>query len=328
MNAAEESILGPYVQEGLTGLAQELLPVIYQHRLMSVRQLHTLVQPHVQHPVYLRRQLRRLAQLGLAAATVRRGSASAKEFLWYVTEAGAEVVETSGEAQRRAFRMSARSAHGLLQEHTVAVNDAGVAMVQHARAAGDECEPLYWHHEVAHRVRDAEQRGGGEAMLVPDAVMSYTRSARDGEGRMLLTWFLEIDRCTEPVPVLASKVAQYARYRHYVPTPSGAKPGRPVAPRSGREAWTERYLAFPRVLMVFTGASPARIRQRILDLRSLLASHPPLTQAAESITAGGTSLEQLQEEGPWGRIFTRLSGPADEVSALLTAPPALRTEVA
>lgn len=318
---------GPHVQPGLSRLAQELLPVLYQHRLMSVRQLHILLQPETRHPVYLRRQLRHLADLGFTAATVRRKATGPGELLWYVTEAGAEVVEASGEVRPRAYRMSAGSAAGQLQEHTLAVNEVGVAMVAHARAAGDECGPLYWHHEVAHRVRDTEQRGGDGAMLIPDAVLSYTRAARGGDPRMLLSWFVEVDRCTEPVTELASKIAQYARYRSYVPVPAGGRPGRP-GPGAGREAWTERYLAFPRLLVIFAGREERVLRQRIADLRGLLASHPPLARAAGEITAGAASLMKLQGDGPWAPIFTPLSGPDQELSGLLTEPSALRMEAA
>lgn len=300
---------------GLSRLAQEVLPVLYQHRLVSTSQLHRLLQPHVRTPVYLRRQLRLLREAGLAGAAMRR-KAGERELLWYCPPVGAEVVEASGEVAVRAYRMSEQAAASPLQEHTLAVNEVGVRFVEAARAAGeDECGPLDWHQEQAHRIRDGER--GRDAVLVPDAVLSYTHTQVDGQ-RMLMTFFVEVDRATESVAQLVAKVAAYSRYRRYVPAGSGGW-GRARA-GAVREAWRERYLAFPRLLVVFSGRSEEYLGRRIADLRGVLGA---TGGGGGEVLAGATTLSQLQVHGPFARIFTPLVGDDAAADVLLRAPSAL-----
>ncbi|MHA4818804.1 replication-relaxation family protein [Streptomyces aculeolatus] len=303
---------------GLSRLAEQLLPVLYVHRLMSVRQLQMLLQPHTTHPVYLRAQLRQLQQLGLAEATVRRRRGPG-ERLWYLTGLGAEVVEAAGEVRPRAYRISPQAAASQLQEHTLAVNDLGIAFDVHARREGDECGPLGWEPEIAHRVRDGENRAADEAFLIPDAVISYVRT--QGRQRQLLTFFAEVDRCTMPVTALAAKLHRYARYRAYVPAPPFVR-GRARPAGDGREAWRARYAAFPALLIVLTGAPDAALARRAADLRALAAADTRLTRATKQLTAGITSLGLLQAHGPFARVVTPLIGDETATDVLLNTPEA------
>lgn len=78
---------------GLSRLAQDLLPALYQHRLIATSQLHRLFTPHARRPVYLRQQLKELRRIGLVDATARRTSRMGNpELLWYITARGAEAV--------------------------------------------------------------------------------------------------------------------------------------------------------------------------------------------------------------------------------------------
>jgi hypothetical protein len=216
---------------------------------------------------YVRRRLHQLREMEFAAATLRRHD-DRGELAWYCTPLGAEVVEAAGEVTRRAYRMSEQAAAGQLQEHTFAVTDTGLAFTRAARERGDEFRPLDWEPELAHRLRDGESRIGDEAFLVPDAVLSYVR--HDADRRMLLTYFIELDRATMGPVRLADKLRAYARYQTYTPAPAAAR-GRGQATPHGAEAWRERYPVFPRLLFVLTGAPEDALHRRIADLRALAA---------------------------------------------------------
>ncbi|MGW7006569.1 replication-relaxation family protein [Streptomyces sp. NPDC054933] len=300
---------------GLTRLAEEVLPVLYQHRLMTTSQLHRLLQPHAKWPVYLRRQLALLRELGLAAATVRHRGGQG-ELAWYCTPLGAEVVEAAGEVTPRAYRMSEQAAASQLQEHTLAVNDTALAFVEAARRLGHDCGPLDWEPELAHRLRDGDSRIGDDAFVIPDAVLSYVH--HDAGQRRLLTFFVEVDRATEPTAKLAGKLRAYARYQEYAPSLLAGR-ARVAAPTGGREAWRDRYPAFPRVLIALTGAKPTTLARRTADLRALAAADARLRRAAGQLTAGVTTLDQLQASGPFTRIVTPVFGDPEPTDVLLNA---------
>ncbi|MFF3747494.1 replication-relaxation family protein [Streptomyces kronopolitis] len=307
---------------GLSTLGQEALPVLYRHRLLTAHQLTQLLRPDATSTRYIRRQLEVLHDRGLADASVRRTS-RAGELLWYTTPLGCEVVENGGELTARAYRMTEDAAASQLQEHTLAVNDVGLAFVQHARRLGDECGPLDWDPEVGHRVRDGDSRLGDEAFLVPDAVLHYvhTGTADDGQQqRMLLTFFCEIDRATMSIARLAAKLHAYARYSRYIPQPAPGR-GRPKVSGYRREAWRGRYPAFPRILLVLDGASPAQLARRQDDLRALAAADTRLHSALD-LRAGVTTLDQLRRHGPLAPIVTPVFGDAPPTDALLRPSPA------
>ncbi|MFJ5035644.1 replication-relaxation family protein [Streptomyces sp. NPDC088560] len=301
---------------GLPRLAQELLPVLYQHRLLTAGQLTRLLRPTAATSRYVRRQLQQLQAHALADATSRRHT-RAGELLWYITPLGADTIEASRELPTRAYRMTHQAAASTLQEHSLAINDTALAFVEHARRAGDECEPLSWEMEVAHRVRDGNTRSADEVWLTPDAVLHYTHTTDSGE-RMLLDFFIEVDRSTMNVARLAAKLHAYARYATYIPQPA---PGaRHHAGGLVQEAWCERYRAFPRLLLVLTGAAPHALATRALDLRALAAADPRLHRAAAQLRAGITSLELLTRHGPFANVVTPLLGPDTPTTVLLPDP--------
>ncbi|WP_406426685.1 replication-relaxation family protein [Streptomyces sp. NBC_00147] len=283
---------------GLSRLAQDLLPVLYQHRLIATSQLHRLFTPHARRPVYLRQQLKQLRTAGLVDATARRtGRLGNPELLWYITARGAEAVAYDPTVPRRSYRISPQTAASQLQEHTLTVVETGVAFVDWSRRLGDECSPLDWEPEVAHRIRNGESRGVDDAFMIPDAVLRYTHTAEGGR-RRLLSFFIEVDRATMQATRLAAKLSAYARYQSYVPTAGGR--GR----RTAREAWRDHYPAFPRLLIVLTGASDRVLANRVQDLRALAAADPRVSQ----LTAAVTTLQLLQDKGPFAPIMTPLSG--------------------
>ncbi|MFI9358644.1 replication-relaxation family protein [Streptomyces lydicus] len=303
---------------GLSQLGQEILPVLYRHRLLTAGQLTQLLRPAATSTRYIRRQLEVLHGRGLVHASVRRTS-RAGELLWYTTALGCEVVESGGELAPRAYRMTEDAAASQLQEHTLAVNNMGLAFVQHARRLGDECGPLDWDPEVAHRVRDGDSRLGDEAFLVPDSVLRYIHTTTGDGGqqqRMLLTFFCEIDRATMSIARLAAKLHAYARYARYTPQPALGR-GWPKAGGYRREAWRARYPSFPRILLVLDGASPSQLARRTDDLRALAAADARLQPAAADLQAGVATLERLRTHGPFAPIVTPVLGDPEPTDVLL-----------
>ncbi|MFG2885735.1 replication-relaxation family protein [Streptomyces sp. NPDC048297] len=293
---------------GLSRLAQDLLPVLYQHRLVATSQLHRLFTPHARRPVYLRQQLAKLRAAGLVDATTRRTSRLGRaELLWYITARGAGAVAHDPTIPRRGYRISPQTAASQLQEHTLTVVDTGVAFVEWARRLGHECSPLDWEPEIAHRIRDGETRGINDAFMIPDAVLRYTHTTTGGRRRML-SFFIEVDRATMQTTRLAAKLAAYARYQHYVPHSGGRRS------RATREAWRDHYPAFPRLLIVLTGASDRVLANRIQDLRALATAD----QRVSLLTAGVTTLQLLQDKGPFAPVMTPLSGDTTPTDVFLT----------
>ncbi|AJF70508.1 hypothetical protein SVTN_39815 (plasmid) [Streptomyces vietnamensis] len=295
-------------------VAQQAAQVLYQHRLVSTRQLHRLVTPHHTRTEYLRRQLHTLREAGFAGVVGRRTTGQT-ELLWWLTEKGAQAVEAVGLLQQRPYRMSPEAALGPLQEHTLAVVDTGAAFVEHARRLDHECGPLDWSPEIAHYYRD-EARPGEELCLVPDAVLNYVHT--EARQRTLLTFFIEVDRTQMTIARLAQKLHAYAAYHAYAPQPPTAKGARGPRRQATMPAWRSRYPVFPRLLMVLTGASEERLARRIADLRSLAASDPVL--ATTALRAGVTTLNQLRARGPFEQVFTPVLGNAEPVNAWLPGP--------
>lgn len=298
----------PYPHPGPTGLgpiAQQAAHVLYQHRLVSTRQLHRLITPNHTRAEYLRRQLHTLRNAGLAENVGRRTTGQT-ELLWWLTEKGAGAVESTCLLPQRPYRMSPAAALGPLQEHTLATVETGLAFVDWARRLGHECGPLDWAPETAHHYRD-DTRPGTDVSLVPDAVLNYVHTDPQAKTRTLLTFFIEVDRTQMTIARLAQKLHAYAAYQAY--TPPRAARSTNTGRRTNTPAWRHRYPAFPRLLLVLTGAPEKRLATRIADLRCLAANDPTLTNT--TLRAGATTLNQLRDHGPFVPIFTPvLSSPA------------------
>ncbi|MFC6600488.1 replication-relaxation family protein [Kitasatospora paranensis] len=285
----------------MSRLAQESMTVLYQHRLMTTQQLRRLLQPRAQRPVYLLDQLRRLEDAGLVerVRALHRNPRHA-QFLWFLTEDGYLHMDGSQESVTRQHRTTTATATGPRQAHTLAVNEVGIAMVEHARRAGHECGPLDWMPEVAHRMRDGQRRFE-DGHVISDAVLDYTHVAGDGR-RTLLRAFVELDRCTMTVTRLADKVAAYGRYFDYIPQ----EHDRARRPNRSRPAWQSTYSRFPRLLIVLDHQSPRVLGSRTNDLGALTGANPGLSALAAQLSVGVTTLAKLREQGPFAPIFKPL----------------------
>ncbi|MEU6405418.1 replication-relaxation family protein [Streptomyces sp. NPDC046985] len=319
----------PVQRASFHALGTRLLHVLYQHRLMSTDQLQRLLLPAAGDASYLRRQLRELLTAGLvqriwaghrqtlaAAPDGRKRRPVKPPYLWFLTEEGAQSVEDGGELQPRPYRITPEAVAGARQQHTLAVNEMGLAFTRHAARLGHECGPLDWMPEVAHRIRDGARRFEDDHVIT-DAVMNYVHVRRGR--RAMMTLFLEMDRATMTSARLAAKVAAYGRLHEYVPQhPDRTR--RSAA--TSRPAWQYTYPTFPRLLVVLDGRpSPtlaARLAARTEDLYTLTRADPRLGRLAGRLSIGVTTLRLLQERGPFEPIFTPLLRGAPEKRPPLT----------
>ncbi|MFJ4099907.1 replication-relaxation family protein [Amycolatopsis japonica] len=263
---------------------REALVVLYWHRMVSTEQMRRLIAPAtsirtVQH------KLLALQADGLADGLHRHHAPRT----WHVTESGAELVEESGRVDARPYRIPRAATVELLQDHSLDVVETGLAFVAAARRRGDECGPLSWTPEVAHRFRDG--RGRHQGVVIADAVLDYVLD-EDGR-RSQRTFFIELDRATMPVARLAQKLRSYVRYHDYIP-------GRPNS--AGQPAWRSRYARFPRLLIVLSGAAEHVLERRLADLRAYAQAMHGLALAGDRVCALGTTLLRLREPGPTADI--------------------------
>lgn len=285
----------------LPAVAVAVMESLYQHRLLSTAQIHTLHTPRAS-VRWTQRLLHALAGRGLAAYTHGRGPGR----LWYLTAAGADAVEiipTRAETRRRI--PTADQAAGQLRAHTLAVNQVAIAFVVAARERDDECGPLSWRHEIAHPIAGAPGRRGGE-QLVADALLSYLHTHPDGSVA-LEQRFIELDRGTIPAHALAAKLARYARlHRHRDPA-------------TGVPLWRRHYQAFPNVLVVLADQPRRALEHRRQTMIALCHQYPELHTPPEPRIAF-CLLDEIAAEGPFAAIFLTLADPPRWVTWLNHEP--------
>ncbi len=184
----------------LPAVAVEVLESLHQHRLLSTSQIHALHTPGASRR-WTQSLLGALQAHGLARF-VRSDGASK---LWYLSDAGADAVEQlPARTETRRKVIAPAQAAGPLRQHTLQINDAGLAFVRAARARGDECGPFSWRHEIAHPIGALPGRRRSE-LLIAHALLTYLQTGSDGEADVHRR-FLELDRATLPVPALAAKL--------------------------------------------------------------------------------------------------------------------------
>jgi hypothetical protein len=317
LHSPESPLAVPLSGRSFHVLGRRALELLYQHRVLSTQQLHTLLtepESRPPRPVYLRQQLGELRLAGLVSRVRAHGSGGpgrvrSLPYLWFLTEAGAESVEEAGELPVRSYRVTPESVAGARQAHTLAVSDVGIAFVEHARRLGHECGPLDWTPEVANRIRDGQRRFEDDH-VISDALLNYVHIER-GQ-RTMLSFFIEVDRATMTSARLAAKLAAYGRLYEYVP--QGPDRGRRLV-NATRPSWMYSYPVFPRVLVVLDAAPPRagqpdtraqRLAARTEDLYTRTAADARLSRLKGDLAIGVTTLQQLREHGPCAPIFTPL----------------------
>jgi len=279
-----------------------MLASLYQHRLLSTKQIHALHTPDAKLR-WTRRALGLLAQRGLVDRFQGPGTLS----LWFLTENGADTVETAGPRAEPRRRLSTPAqAEGPLRTHTLAVNDVGIAFVRAAREHDDECGPDSWRHEIAHPITPARGRRPAE-LLIADALLTYLQTNQDGSLVLHQRW-IELDRGTaRPAEQLASKITRYTRLRHYTgATPSGA-PATPL--------WRSYYRSFPHLLIVLADQSRERMHERIQRTLALHQSDPAKDHEG-TVPVSFVTLEDLSRQGPFAPIFVSAEHPEKPVDWL------------
>lgn len=286
----------------LPSVATEVLVGIYQHRLLSTKQLHTLYTPHAK-PRWTRRVLGLLAERRLVDRAQGPGSLS----LWFLTEYGAETVETAGpRAEPRRRLVGPAQAEGPLRQHTLAVNDVGTAFIQAARERGDECSPESWRHEIAHPITLRRGRRPSE-MAIADALLTYLQTGKDGSLALHQRW-IELDRGTaRPAEHLAAKISAYTRLRYF------------TLPAAGEPLWRSHYRSWPHLLIVLADQSRERMSLRI-QRTLVLHQSDPANRAGAAIPLAFVALEDLQRHGPFAAIFTSAEHPTKPVDWLGQPP--------
>ena len=282
----------------------EVLESVYAHRLMTTTQLRQLHTPagETRNSRWMQQIVAYLHRRGFLAWVWRRGKG--RLLCWYATETGADAIEAAGAGPRtRRVLVTADGAAGMLQSHTLAVNDVGVAFADWARRLGHECGHLAWENEVAHRIGDRHRGVRGGDLLVADALLHYAANVR---GRVTLIYrFVELDRATMSTQDVGEKLRRYVRYSSYVTKDS----------RDGREAWRDRYPGLPGVLLVLAGKPRARLQARRQMLFGMCRIDPLIrTAAAPAISV--VLLEDLQRHGPFAGVFYRPGAPDVTVDLL------------
>lgn len=288
----------------------DALESIHAHRLLTTTQLHRLHTPagETRQDRWMQRIVAHLRDRDLVASVGRHGNP--RLACWYATQRGADAIEAAGTGPGRRVLVTPDGADGMLQSHTLAVNDVGIALATWARRLGHECGPLAWEHEVAHRISDTRPGAAGHGdWLIADALVHYALRDR---GRIALIYrFLELDRATMSPQDVGEKLRRYVRYARYTPKDS----------RTGRPAWQDRYPGLPGVLVVLTGKPRPRLDAR-RDMLIALCRLDPAIRDADAPAISICLLADLQQHGPFAAIFTRpdedepvdLLGRAGEVS--------------
>ncbi|WP_030775632.1 replication-relaxation family protein [Streptomyces sp. NRRL F-2664] len=278
--------------------AHQALALIAQHRLLTSTQLHQMLMPHTP-PRKIHKVLAPLRAEGLIAHTALGVRSGLKAH--FLTAAGAQVAADWPELRGRAATVIASpTAASMRAAHTLAGVRAHLAFLTEARERGDEYQPLDWMPEVTHRLPDT----GGQDRLTADAVLHYTATQ---PRRLQYRAFVEIDRTTMSSERLARKLITYARFHDYTPQPAGRR-GTAADQNAALSAWQRFYPRFPRILFILTGAPRATLTARITDLRRMAADHGLVTRLASHVPLGAAILEDLEEAGPSGPVWTPLAG--------------------
>lgn len=281
-------------------VAATMLESLGQHRLLLTRQVQELHAPGASRQ-WTHRQLARLRAARLVTGTrTPRG-----RLLWHLTERGAQALDASS-SRAKGKALAPEQAAGPLREHTIAVNDVGIAFVRSARERDEECGPFDWRHEVAHSLGPPPGRRTPE-QLISDAVLTYQLREADGSTSFLYR-FVELDRANRSAADLTRRLGRYARlYRRRVRVESAAE--------GSVALWSRLYPVFPTVLVVLAGRPNDRLEDRRRTVLALCGQDPDLAETPE-VEVSICLLEDLVERGPFAPICRNIANPGRQVDWL------------
>ena len=143
--------------------------------------------------------------------------------------------------------------------------------------------------------------------MIADAVLTYLQHTA-GDRLAFHYAFLEIDRATQPVDALATKLARYTALHTYVPKGQSER------------AWREHYPVFPLVLCLLSGTpSPQALKRRERTVLALCATDPKLADNPH-VHIRFAHLTDLIEYGPFAAIFHAPTDPDVAVDWLGARP--------
>lgn len=273
----------------LPAITTELLLSLYQHRLLTTSQIHQM-HMHGRSGRRTEQILATLVERGLTAF-VRPNRHTPR--LHYLTPQGihaAELIPTRAETRRKLI--TPEQAAGPLWQHTIAVNQAGIAFMHTARQRGDDFGPFAWRHEIAHHAPTPGHPRN--ELLISDALLTYQASGPDGR----LTYhyrLLELDRATTPTNTLAAKLTRYTHLHNHT-TPNG------------QPAWQTRYPIFPGILAILTGQPRPTLQRRAQTVLTLCQNDSQLIRTPQ-VRISLALLEDLTAHGPYGRIWHQPQDP-------------------
>ncbi|MFE1840720.1 replication-relaxation family protein [Streptomyces sviceus] len=273
-------------------LRLQVLTALALHRMATTGQLRQMLRPDSSRQL-VSRVLNKLRSTGLVDRTPLPDPDRSRTHAWYLTPEGSRLTRDLPVLRGRPpYPITSTTAASLKTPHTLTVTRTHLPFAADARRLGHEHGPWDWTPEVSHPIGEGER-------LVADAVMHYTVV---GDHRRKLRAFVEVDRSTMSSERLAVKLIEYARLFQYEAQPVGRR--RPVS----TSAWLRWYPVFPRVLFVLTGASRARLSDRISDLQAMVTQHPLVAALAREVQLGAAVLEDIEELGPSGAVWVPLAG--------------------
>ncbi|TLS45774.1 hypothetical protein FE633_13520 [Streptomyces montanus] len=275
-------------------LRLQILTALALHRMATTGQLRQMLRPDGSRQLFSR-ALNKLRATGFVDLTPLPESGRSRTHAWYLTAEGSRLTRDLPVLRGRPpYPITSTTAASLKTPHTLTVVRAHLPFAADARRLGHEHGPWDWTPEVSHPIGEGER-------LAADAVMHYT--VVDGEHRWKLRAFVEVDRSTMSSERLAVKLIEYARLLQYEVQPVGRR-----RPAATGPAWLRWYPVFPRVLFVLTGASRARLGDRIRDLQAMVAQHPLVAVLAREVQLGAAVLEDIEQHGPSGAVWVSLTG--------------------
>lgn len=300
-----------YPYGSTTKLRADVLAVLGVLKVATAEQIMTLTRPELaaagrREPTKAHRN----AALDLARhkETLSEGSTPSGRKLWGLTRLG---LESAARVLDRPLEEMGSIARGVGRngaQHAMAVNDTVTAFLQPASSHRGLGTLDAWATEIALPATGSWSRpGAGSARA--DAVVTAPEAG-------VPVLFVEVDRGHMTPARIAGKLVKYQRFFC-----------RRIKDSDGRQRalWRTRWHAppldeedpHPPVVLVFTGAGPRGLAQRIEAVRELsrpswAPQHTEVTMWDEGyfnyrgrIPVLATTLDRLAEHGPWGPAFYR-----------------------
>jgi hypothetical protein len=275
-------------------LRLRVLTALALHRMATTGQLRQMLRPDGSRQLFSR-VLNKLRSTGFVDLTPLPDSGRSRTHAWYLTAEGSRLTRDLPVLRGRPpYPITSTTAASLKTPHMLTVVRAHLPFAADARRLGQEHGPWDWAPEVAHPIGEGERP-------VADTVMHYT--VVDGDHRRKLRAFVEVDRSTMSSERLTVKLIEYARLFQHEAQPVGRR-----RPAATGPAWLRWCPVFPHVLFALTGASRARLGNRMSDLKAMVAHHPLVTALAREVPLGAAVLEDIEQHGPAQAVWVPLTG--------------------